>query len=43
VRTLKENLLWIRPFGTVEELLEALRRTPGQVRLGMMSSAPAVA
>lgn len=60
VRTLKENLLWIRPFGTVEELLEALRafrrtyndgwlierhgyRTPSQVRLGMMSSAPAVA
>jgi transposase InsO family protein len=25
VRTLKENLLWIRPFATVSELVEALR------------------
>jgi hypothetical protein len=25
VRTLKENLLWIRPFATVAELAEALR------------------
>jgi transposase InsO family protein len=25
IRTLKENLLWIRPFATVAELVEALR------------------
>jgi hypothetical protein len=25
VRTVKENLLWIRPFATVAELVEALR------------------
>jgi transposase InsO family protein len=25
VRTLKENLLWVRPFATVAELVEALR------------------
>ncbi len=25
IRTLKENLLWVRTFATVEELVEALR------------------
>jgi transposase InsO family protein len=25
IRTLKENLLWVRPFATVAELIEALR------------------
>jgi transposase InsO family protein len=25
IRTLKENLLWVRPFATVVELIEALR------------------
>jgi hypothetical protein len=25
IRTLKENLLWVRPFATLAELIEALR------------------
>ena len=36
IRTLKENLLWVRPFATIEELRSALiafKRTYNQARI----------